>query len=78
MDAKEVEMSSGKPPRRRVQERRGWAMSAGFAAAVVASSIVVSATVNPIFGRSVHWDWMAVVAPTLLVILVVALRRRWV
>jgi hypothetical protein len=49
-----------------------------LSAAVVAVSVVASATVNPMLGRSVHWDWMAVAAPTLLVVLVIALRRRWV
>jgi hypothetical protein len=61
-----------------VAARRGWAISAGVSVVVVAFSIAVSATVNPMLGRSIHWDWMAVVAPTLLILLVVALRRRWV
>ena len=66
-------------PRKQSQKaRRGWLVSSGLAVGIVAFSVVASATVNPMLGRSVHWDWMAVVAPTLLVVLVVALRRRWV
>ena len=45
---------------------------------VVGASIAVSAVVNPLFGRYVHWDWMAGLAPTLYVIAVIAVRRRWV
>ena len=37
----------------------------------------ISATVNPLFGRAVHWDWMAVLAPTLVVTLTMVLRNRW-
>ena len=66
-------------PRKQSQKaRRGWLVSSGLAVGIVAFSVVVSATVNPMLGRSVHWDWMAVGAPTLLVVLAVALRRRWV
>ena len=58
--------------------RRGWAMSLGWAAAIVGIAILLSATVNPQFGRAVHWDWMAGLAPTLFVAMSLALRRRWV
>jgi len=71
-------MSSSKQTQRATRVRRGWLASTGQSAAVVAIGVVASATVNPMLGRSVHWDWMAVVAPTLLVVLVIALRRRWV
>ena len=53
-------------------------MSLAVAAAVVGVSILLSAAVNPLFGRAVHWDWMAVLAPTLFAALTVALRRRWI
>ena len=49
-----------------------------WAFVLVGVSIAVSASVNPLFGRAVHWDWMAVLAPTLLVGLILAFRRRWV
>jgi hypothetical protein len=58
--------------------QRSWLVSLGVTAAVVGFSIGVSAVVNPLFGRYVHWDWMVGLAPTLYVISVIALRRRWV
>ena len=58
--------------------QRSWLVSLTVATVVVGALIVVSAVVNPLFGRYVHWDWMAGLAPTLYVAAVVALRRRWV
>ena len=58
--------------------QRSWFVSLTVATVVVGASILVSAVVNPLFGRYVHWDWMAGLAPTLYVITVVVLRRRWV
>lgn len=62
----------------RLPMQRSWPASLLVAGAVVGAAIVLSAVVNPLFGRSVHWDWMAGLAPTLYVISVIALRRRWV
>jgi hypothetical protein len=39
------------------------------AAVVIGLSVLLSATVNPMFGRSVHLDWMAVVAPASFIFL---------
>lgn len=58
--------------------KRSWPISLGSATALVVILVALSAVVNPLFGRYVHWDWMAVLAPTLLVLLTLALRRRWV
>ena len=58
--------------------RRTWWFSLAVSAAIIGASIVLSATVNPLFGRAVHWDWMAGLAPTLFVLFVLALRRRWI
>ena len=58
-------------------EKRSWAWSVAASVVVVGVGIAISATVNPLFDRAVHWDWMAVLAPALLVGLTVALRNRW-
>ena len=42
---------------------RSWGVSLSWAAAVIGLALVASATINPLFGRSVHWDWMAGIAP---------------
>jgi hypothetical protein len=60
-----------------VLEKRGWPWSVAVSVAVVGVGIAISATVNPLFDRAVHWDWMAVLAPVLLIGLAVALRNRW-
>ena len=57
---------------------RTWAFSLFWAVLVVGVAIVASATINPLFGRFVHWDWMAGVAPVGFVALALAFRRRWV
>ena len=56
---------------------RSWRYSLFWAAVVVGVGIVASATINPLFDRSVHWDWMAGVEPTGFAVLTVAFRRRW-
>ncbi|MDA0768854.1 MAG: hypothetical protein O2821_01360 [Chloroflexi bacterium] len=58
--------------------RRGWLVSLIWATVVVGVSIILSATVNPLFERYVHWDWMAFIAPVSFVLLTLAFRRRWV
>ncbi len=60
------------------QAKRSWLVSFGLAAALVGVGVALSAVVNPVFGRYVHWDWMAGVAPAMLLLIAVALRRRWV
>ena len=59
-------------------EPRSWPFSLFWAAVVVGVAIVASATINPLFGRFVHWDWMAGVAPIGFISLTLAFRRRWV
>ena len=59
-------------------EKRGWPAALAWAGVSVGSVIILSAVVNPLFGRFVHWDWMAGLAPALFVLLTLALRRRWV
>ena len=57
--------------------KRSWTAAIAFSAAVVGVGILISATVNPLFGRAVHWDWMAVLTPVLFVTLTMVLRNRW-
>ena len=63
---------------REATARRGWVVSLALAAVIVAVGIGLSAVINPLLGRYVHWDWVAVLAPTLLIALAIALRHRWV
>ena len=58
--------------------QRSWPVSLLWAAVIVGVSIGLSATVNPLFGRYVHWDWMAGVAPVSFILLLLAFRRRCV
>ena len=58
--------------------QRGWPVALAWAGALVGGAVILSAVVNPLFGRSVHWDWMAGLAPMLFVVLSFTLRRRWV
>ncbi len=69
--------SGGAMPRE-VSANRSWPVSLAWAGALVGVAIVLSAVVNPLFGRYVHWDWMAGLAPTLFVVITLSLRRRWV
>ena len=57
---------------------RSWVFSVFWGAAAVGATLAVSATVNPLFGRSVHWDWVAGIAPVAFVAIVLSFRRRWV
>jgi len=60
------------------QEKRSWLFSLGLALTIVGVGVALSAVVNPLLGRYVHWDWMAGVAPMALVLLALAIHRRWV
>ena len=57
---------------------RSWVIAIAVAAILVGVGIFLSAVINPLFGRYVHWDWMAVLAPVLFIAAVAAVRRRWV
>ena len=56
---------------------RRWVVAVPVAALLVGVGVFLSAVINPLFGRYVHWDWMAVLAPVLFIVAVAAVRRRW-
>ena len=58
--------------------KRAWRPSLMRAAIVVGAAVALSAVVNPLLDRSVHWDWMAGLASTLFVMATVAFRLRLV
>jgi uncharacterized membrane protein YdcZ (DUF606 family) len=57
---------------------RSWVVSGIVAAVVLSVTLTLSATINPLFGRAVHWDWVAGIAPVTFVAVVLATRKRWV
>ena len=69
-------MESGSARRR--EKHRGWGLSVGLGALVTGAAVGLSAIVNPLFGRYVHWDWMVFLAPSVFLLTVLSLRRRWV
>jgi hypothetical protein len=60
------------------RENRSWTVSIPVAAVLVGVGVFLSAVINPLFGRYVPWDWMAVLAPVLFIAAVADVRRRWV
>ena len=57
--------------------KRSWPVAVSMSVVIVGLGIVISTTVNALLGRAVHWDWMAGLAPMLLVVLTLVLRNRW-
>ena len=57
---------------------RPWRLSLLIAAALVGTGLVLSATINPLLGRQVHWDWAAVLSTVSFAFLALAIRLRWV
>ena len=60
------------------RENRSWIVSIPVAAVLVGVGVFLSAVINPLFGRYVHWDWMVILVPILFIAAVAAVRRRWV
>jgi hypothetical protein len=58
--------------------RRSWLFSVLSALGLVGLIVLLAVVVNPMFGRYIHWDRVAVGAPVAVVVVAVALRRRWV
>ena len=57
---------------------RTWTRAALVALALVGVATAASAVINPLLGRVVHWNIMAVLMPTLLVLFTVLLKKRLV
>ena len=74
--AADIRSSKSKPET--ALARRTWPVALAWAGVLVGVSVILSAVVNPLFGRFVHWDWMAGLAPTLFIVVAFSLRRRWV
>ena len=77
MDKTREKKGGGASGSGRALEKRSWALSVAGSVVVVGVGIAISATVNPLFDRAVQWDWMAVLAPALLIGLTIVLRNRW-
>ena len=59
------------------QAKRSWLISLGLALAIIGVGVALSAVISPLFGRYVHWDWMAGAAPAALALRTLAIHRRW-
>ena len=77
-----ISNSQGSKPKRNKNAadpaKRDWRPSLMRAAILVGAAVALSAVVNPLLDRSVHWDWMAGLASPLFVVATVAFRLRWV
>ena len=57
---------------------RTWNSAILAAAIVVAVATLASALINPVLGRVVHWNIIAVLMPSMFVLFAVAIKNRWV
>jgi hypothetical protein len=57
---------------------RTWGSSAVAALIIMAVATASSALINPLIGRTVHWDIVAMLMPTLFLLFTVLFRKRWV
>jgi hypothetical protein len=49
-----------------------------WAAVIVAVATAASTLINPLLDRTVHWDIVAVLMPTLFVLFSFLFKKRWV
>ena len=73
-------MESRKSPstQNRRPAKRSWKTSSILGIATVGVGVLPSATVNPLPGRQVSWDWMAGLVPIMLIVIVLTLRNKWI
>jgi 4-hydroxybenzoate polyprenyltransferase len=57
---------------------RGWKETILSALALVVLATVASALINPLLDRTVHWNIVAVLMPSLFVLFALLFRKRWV
>ena len=60
------------------RDDRDWRSSVLLALALVAVATVASAVINPLIDRTVHWEIMAALMPTLFALFTVLFKKRWV
>jgi hypothetical protein len=57
---------------------RNWREALLWAAMIVGIATGASALINPLLDRTVHWNIVAVLMPTLFVLFSFLLKKRWV
>ncbi len=61
-----------------IARKRTWRTAVLTSAALVALATAASALINPLLGRVVHWNIVAVLMPAMFICVTLALRKRWV
>jgi hypothetical protein len=57
---------------------RSWVEAIVSAAVLVVIATAASALINPVLGRAVHWNIVAVLMPSLFVLFALLFKKRWV
>ncbi len=57
---------------------RTWTEALKWAVLIVVVATIASAVVNPLIGRTVHWNIMAVLMPALFIAFAFLFKTRWV
>ncbi len=57
---------------------RTWTEALKWAVLIVVAATIASAVVNPLIGRTVHWNIMAVLMPALFIAFTFLFKKRWV
>ncbi len=57
---------------------RTWTEALKWAVLIVVVATIASAVVNPLIGRTVHWNIMAVLMPALFIAFTFLFKKRWV
>jgi 4-hydroxybenzoate polyprenyltransferase len=57
---------------------RKWVEAILSAAVLVVIATAASALINPLLGRTVHWNIVAVLMPSLFIVFALLFKKRWV